>query len=156
MVISHRLALFTPHVPAIGSLWPKCLVHQFHYAGKTYGKTMLFAELVAIDYKSGKCLVQYWHDERKEIAGGLVWERIGELPAISGEIDSSYRGKFERIQQVKSYDEFESVTSDDEPAAAAGESVTAGNCQVCGNPCSTRAKTCSPKCRKRLSRVNAG
>jgi hypothetical protein len=32
------------------------------------------------------------------------------------------------------------------------KSVTTGHCVVCGNDCSPRAKTCSPKCRKQLSR----
>jgi hypothetical protein len=145
-------ALFAPYHPAIGSFWPCCLVQPFTIAGHKHGKTMLHAELIAINHKTRKCKIQYWHDERKEIAGGLVEVYIGELPAIEGEIDQSYRGSFssKEFKKMQSYDEFESVTI----AASDDESVT-GVCLVCGKTCSQRAKTCSPVCRKRLSRAKS-
>ncbi|HEY9658567.1 MAG TPA: hypothetical protein V6C65_08965 [Allocoleopsis sp.] len=146
--------VFAPYHPTIGSFWPVCLVQPFTIGGQSHGKTMLYAELVEIDYKSGKVKIQYWHDDRKEIAGGLVTERIDELPAVEGEIDTSHRS-FTGLKDVKrlqkSYDDFY-VTLDD---ALAGdfESVTGDVCVVCGNPKSARARTCSPKCRKALSRM---
>lgn len=143
--------MFSPYHPTIGSFWPVCLVQPFVIAGKAYGKTMLYAELVSVDFVHQKCKIQYWHDESKTVAGGLVEERLDQLPAIAGEIDRSYRRKFEKMPQVKSYDEFESVTDDWLPADDS-ESVTGDGCLVCGKAKPARAKTCSPKCRKKLSR----
>lgn len=144
---------FAPYNPAIGSFWPVCLVQPFTIGGQRHGKTMLYAELVEIDYMAGKVKIQYWHDDRKEIAGGLVTERISELPAIAGEIDKSHRSftglKEKKLQRA--YSEFD-VTLDD-VLAGDFESVTGDGCVVCGNPKSERARTCSPKCRKALSRM---
>lgn len=148
------ILVFAPFVCGVGSFWPVCLVQPFTIGGQSHGKTMLYAELVEIDYKAGNVKIQYWHDERKEIAGGLVTERLGELPAIEGEIDKSHRS-FTGLKDVKrlqkSYDDFD-VTLDD---ALAGdfESVTGDGCAVCGKPKQPRAKTCSSACRKRLSRM---
>jgi hypothetical protein len=145
--------MFSPYHPKIGSFWPVCLVQPFVIAGKSYGKTMLYAELVSVDFVHQKCKIQYWHDESKTVTGGLVEERIGELPAIAGEIDTSYRGSFsaKEFKKQQTYDEWESVTNE-EALAGDFESVTGDGCLVCGKPKAPRAKTCSPKCRKQLSR----
>jgi hypothetical protein len=138
---------FSPHVCTVGSKWREMIVGRSHIGTYWFGPTYLYAELVALDFKSGKATIQYWLGG--DIKGGLVERQISELPAIAGDIDTSYRGSFSsrEFKKLQSYDDFESVT-----AASDDESVT-GVCQVCGRACSERAKTCGASCRKRLSRM---
>jgi hypothetical protein len=121
-------------------------------------------EFISVNIVSGgKWLIQIgrielvdWLHNRYEVQyrylngnfGGLAWTHFRDVPF------GHYPIRITDWRHIKEQNYFESVTYADAVAGDENESVTEDGCLICGNPKSPRAKTCSPKCRKALSRQN--
>ena len=94
----------------------------------------------------------------------IVIEELLETSCIvrlkSGNIMEISHSQLEKWKYVEEIVTVESVTSSAvtvesvTSSAVTVESVTVDGCAVCGKPKSPRAKTCSAKCRKKLSRMS--
>lgn len=104
----------------------------------------LIGKIEFLDFEGQRAEVQYRYPSGN--LGGLAWTHFSKIDDV---VIEDWRGK-------KAVDYGESVTYVSSLAGDEDESVTHENhCQVCGKGCSKRAKTCSPKCRKALSRLAA-
>jgi len=107
-------------------------------------KIVLIGQIVALDLERKIAEVQYRYPNGN--LGGLAGKHFSLLPQGESHIlTEDWRGK-------KAIDYGESVTLESALAGDNDESVTLDGCAICGKPKSPRAKTCSPKCRKALSR----
>lgn len=114
----------------------------------TGGKWLVqIGEIKLIDWQRNRFEVQYRYLSGN--LGGLAWTSFRDVP-ITG-----YGIRIVDMRGMREQEYFESVTWQKGAASEENESVTDG-CLVCGKPKSPRAKTCSPKCRKALSRLASG
>lgn len=106
---------------------------------------VLIGEIKLIDWQRNRFEVQFRYLNGS--LGGLAWINFKSVPI--GHIPI----RIKDWRTVKQQEYFESVTWQKTAASNEDESVTEEGCAVCGKQKSPRAKTCSPACRKRLSRT---